>query len=373
VIVGVPTEIKTEEYRVAITPIGVRELSAHGHRVIVQTGAGSGSSIEDEVFAAVGAEIAPTAEDVFSAAELVLKVKEPQAAEIDLLRPGQVLFTYLHLAAYPGEAKGLIECGVTAIAYETVELTTGALPLLAPMSEIAGRMATQAGAHHLERPSGGRGLLIGGVAGVPPARVVILGAGNAGRNAAAVAAGMGAEVFILDLNVDKLRAIDEIYHGRIMTIRSSLHAIDELIPTADLVIGAVLVAGARAPIVVSDEHVGSMKAGSVIVDISIDQGGCIATARETTHADPVYVDRGVVHYAVGNIPGAVPNTSTYALTNATLPYTVALAGGLERAFADHPELVPGVNVTDGKVTNQAVAEFLDAEFVPPLEALGIAD
>ena len=371
-IVGIPTEIKTEEYRVAITPVGVRELTARGHRVIIQSGAGSGSSITDEDFVAVGGEIVPDAEDVFSTAELVLKVKEPQPAEIEMLGEGQLLFTYLHLAAYPAEAKGLLECGVTAIAYETVELTSGALPLLAPMSEIAGRMAAQAGAHHLERPAGGRGLLIGGVAGVPPARVVVLGAGNAGRNAASVAVGMGAEVLILDLNVEKLRYIDEVYHGRIVTLRSSLHAIDELVPTADLLIGAVLVAGARAPVVVTDQHIGSMRPGSVVVDISIDQGGCVETARETTHADPIYVDQGVVHYAVGNIPGAVPNTSTYALTNATLPYTIALAGGLERAFDDHPELVPGVNVTGGRVTNQAVATFLDADYIPPLEALELA-
>lgn len=370
-IVGVPTEIKTEEYRVAITPIGVRELTAQGHRVLVQSGAGDGSSISNDDYTAVGAEIVAEAEDVFEAAELVLKVKEPQPSEIDMLGPGQLLFTYLHLAAYPAEAKGLLECGVTAIAYETVELSTGTLPLLAPMSEIAGRMATQAGAHHLERPAGGRGLLIGGVAGVAPARVVVLGAGSAGSNAATVAAGMGAEVLILDVNVDRLRHIDEVSHGRIVTIRSSLHAIEELVPSTDLLIGAVLVAGARAPVVVSDEHVASMKAGSVVVDISIDQGGCVATARETTHADPVYIDHGVVHYAVGNIPGAVPNTSTYALTNATLPYALAIANGFEGALDRHPELIPGVNVTNGLVTNEAVAAFLDVDYTPPLEALAL--
>lgn len=370
-IVGIPTETKTEEYRVAITPVGVRELTAHGHRVIIQAGAGDGSSITDADFQAVGAELVPEAGDVFGTADLVLKVKEPQPAEIEMLRSDQILFTYLHLAAYPAVASALLDCGVTAIAYETVELTTGALPLLAPMSEIAGRMAAQAGAHHLERPAGGRGLLIGGVAGVQPARVVVLGAGSAGSNAASVAAGMGAEVFVLDLNVNRLRYIDEVSHGRIITIRSSLHAIDELVPTTDLLIGAVLVAGARAPVVVSDEHVASMKAGSVIVDISIDQGGCVATARETTHADPIYLDHGVVHYAVGNIPGAVPNTSTYALTNATLPYTLAIADGLEGAFDDHPELLAGVNVSGGIVTNEAVATFLDVDHMPPLEALGI--
>ncbi len=371
--VGIPTEIKNEEHRVAITPAGVRELTAGGHHVLIQTGAGSGSSISDDDFRAVGADIAADAEQVFTAADMILKVKEPQPGEIEMLHPGQVLFTYLHLAAYPAEAKGLLESGVTAIAYETVELPDGALPLLAPMSEIAGRMATQAGAHYLERPAGGRGLLIGGVAGVRPARVLILGAGNAGKNAASVAAGMGAEVIVLDLNVEKLRYLDEVYQGRIVTISSSLYAIDELVPTTDLLIGAVLVAGARAPVVVSREHVAAMKPGTVVVDISIDQGGCIATAIETTHADPIYMDGDVVHYAVGNIPGAVPNTSTYALTNATLPYTVSLAGGLEQALATHPELIPGVNVTGGVVTNEAVASFLDADFVTPLQALGLDD
>ncbi len=371
--VGIPTEIKNEEHRVAITPAGVRELTAGGHNVLIQTGAGAGSSISDDDFRAVGADIADDGEQVFTAADMILKVKEPQPGEIEMLHPDQVLFTYLHLAAYPAEAKGLLESGVTAIAYETVELPDGALPLLAPMSEIAGRMATQAGAHYLERPAGGRGLLIGGVAGVQPARVLILGAGNAGKNAASVAAGMGAEVIVLDLNVEKLRYLDEVYQGRIVTISSSLYAIDELVPTTDLLIGAVLVAGARAPVVVSREHVAAMRPGTVVVDISIDQGGCIATAIETTHADPIYMDGDVVHYAVGNIPGAVPNTSTYALTNATLPYTVSLADGLGQALATHPELIPGVNVTRGVVTNEAVASFLDVDFVTPLQALGLDD
>ncbi len=371
--VGIPTEIKNEEHRVAITPAGVRELTARGHNVLIQTSAGAGSSISDDDFRAVGADIADDAEQVFTEADMILKVKEPQPGEIEMLHPGQMLFTYLHLAAYPAEAKGLLESGVTAIAYETVELPDGALPLLAPMSEIAGRMATQAGAHYLERPAGGRGLLIGGVAGVQPARVLILGAGNAGKNAASVAAGMGAEVIVLDLNVEKLRYLDEVYQGRIVTISSSLYAIDELVPTADLLIGAVLVAGARAPVVVSHEHVAAMRPGTVVVDISIDQGGCIATAIETTHADPIYMDGDVVHYAVGNIPGAVPNTSTYALTNATLPYAVSLADGLEQALATNPELVPGVNVTGGLVTNEAVASFLDVDFVSPLQALGLDD
>ena len=371
-IVGVPTEIKTEEYRVAITPVGVRELTAHGHRVLIQKGAGNGSSLNDRDYRAVGAEIVSSAADVFADADMVLKVKEPQPTEIDMLGDSQILFTYLHLAAYPEEAQGLIESGSTAIAYETVQLPGGELPLLAPMSEIAGRLATQAGAHHLERPAGGRGLLIGGVAGVAPARVVVLGAGNAGRNAAGIAAGMGAEVLVLDLNVDKLRNVDDIFHGRVITIRSSLHAIDELLPSTDLVIGAVLVAGARAPVIVSEDHIESMRPGSVIVDISIDQGGCIATASETTHADPTYLVHDIVHYAVGNIPGAVPNTSTYALTNATLPYTVALADGLPAAFEAHPELISGVNVSGGAVTNLAVAEALGTDYTDPLAALGIS-
>lgn len=371
-IVGVPTEIKTEEYRVAITPVGVRELTARGHEVLVQSGAGEGSSIPDDEYRAVGARIVADAAEVFGSADLVLKVKEPQPSEMALLREGQVLFTYLHLAAYPEEAKGLIDSGVVAIAYETVQLPDGSLPLLAPMSEIAGRMAAQAGAHHLEKPSGGRGLLIGGVAGVPPARVLVLGAGNAGRNAAAIASGMGAEVLVLDLNIDRLRHIDEVFHGRIITVRSSMHAIDELVRTADIVVGAVLVAGARAPVVVSEEHVKAMRPGSVVVDISIDQGGCIATSRETSHAEPTFVVDGVVHYAVGNIPGAVPNTSTYALTNATLPYVVALADGLERALREHPELVSGINVARRSVTNRAVAESLGYSFLDPLEALGAA-
>ncbi|HHC07948.1 MAG TPA: alanine dehydrogenase [Actinobacteria bacterium] len=369
-IVGVPTEIKTDEFRVAITPVGVRELTGHGHRVLVQAGAGNGSSIPDEAYRSVGAEIVPDAATVFGEAEMILKVKEPQPAELAMLRPGQILFTYLHLAAYPDEARRLIESGVVAIAYETVQLPTGDLPLLAPMSEIAGRMAAQAGAHHLEKPAGGRGLLIGGVPGVPPARVVVVGAGNAGRNAAAVAAGMGAEVLVLDLDVGRLRHIDEVFGGRIVTVRSSMHAIDELVPTADLVVGAVLVAGARAPVVVREHHVEAMRPGSVVVDISIDQGGCIETSRETNHEEPTYLLHDVVHYAVGNIPGAVPHTSTYALTNATLPYAVAIADGLETALRRYPELLGGVNVAHGKVTHPAVAEFLGTEAVPPLEAIG---
>lgn len=368
-IVGVPREIKTEEYRVAITPVGVQELTARGHRVLIEHDAGAGSSITDEDYTVVGAEIVPTAGDVFSNAELILKVKEPQAGEIEMLSEHQMLFTYLHLAAYPHEARGLLESGVTAIAYETVELPSGDLPLLAPMSEIAGRMAAQAGAHYLERPRGGRGVLIGGVAGVPPAKVAIVGAGSAGTHAAQIAAGMGAQVTVLDINVDRLHHFDELHRGRMITQRSSLYAIDEVVPDSDLVIGAVLVAGARAPVVVTEEHIKAMRPRSVVVDISIDQGGCIATAHETSHSDPVYTMHDVVHYAVGNIPGAVPHTSTYALTNATLRYVVALAGGNAEALTKYPELVPGVNTADGRVTNRAVADFLGEPYVDPRSVL----
>lgn len=370
-LVGVPTEIKTEEYRVAITPVGARELTAHGHEVIIQTGAGEGSSITDDEYRAVGAEIVTDASEVFARSELVLKVKEPQQSEIAMLSEGQILFTYLHLAAYPAIAASLVASGVTAIAYETVQLVSGALPLLAPMSEVAGRMATQAGAHHLERPQGGRGVLMGGVPGVAPAEVTVLGAGSAGINAARIAAGMGAQVTILDINVDRLRHIDEIHGQSMRVIRSSVHAIDEQVPVSDLVIGAVLVAGARAPVVVSAEHVAAMRPGSVVVDISIDQGGCIETARETSHTEPTYLVDGVVHYAVGNIPGAVPNTSTYALTNATMPYAVAIADGLAAAVRRHPELLPGINVVAGRHTNAVVAESLGADHGDALRLLGL--
>jgi len=371
VIVGVPSEIKTDEYRIAITPVGVRELTARGHRVLIQSGAGDGSSLGDEDFAAVGAEIVPDAASVFEATDLVLKVKEPQASEIARLSPGQILFTFLHLAAYPQEAMNLAASGAIAIAYETVMVQSGALPLLAPMSEIAGRLAAQAGAHFLERPRGGRGVLIGGVAGVPPAKVAVIGAGSAGTHAALIAAGMGAEVTILDLNIDRLRQIDEMHRGRIITVRSSIFAIDDIVPRSDLVVGAVLVAGARAPVVVTEQHVENMRPGSVVVDISIDQGGCIETSHETTHSDPAYVKHEVIHYAVGNIPGAVPHTSTFALTNATLPYVVALADGLQSAIALYPELVDGVNVANGQVTNEAVASSLGMDHVAPLAALGL--
>jgi alanine dehydrogenase len=368
--VGVPAEIKPDEYRVSMTPAGVRELTAGGHRVVVQKEAGRGSSFDDAAYVAVGAEILPTAADVFAAAELIVKVKEPQPSEIAMLEPRHVLFTYLHLAAYPAEAKGLVSCGATAIAYETVALANGSLPLLAPMSEIAGRMSVQAGAHHLERTHGGRGILLGGVPGVRPARVTVLGAGTSGSNAAKMAAGLGAEVVVMDINVDRLRHLDDLSWGRLITVHSSRHSVGEYVAASDLVIGAVLVAGARAPVLVTEEQVAAMRPGSVIVDIAIDQGGCIETARETTHHDPVYSIHGVLHYCVGNIPGAVPNSSTWALSNATLPYAVALAQGLPAAVATHPELLGGMNVARGKVTHKAVADSLGLEYTDPVEVIG---
>jgi alanine dehydrogenase len=371
VIVGVPKEIKTEEYRVAMTPVGVHELVAHGHRVLVEKNAGAGSFIEDDAYSAAGGEIVTAAADVFGGADMIVKVKEPQPSEIELLEERHVLFTYLHLAAYPEEARGLLDSGATAIAYETVEMPNGALPLLAPMSEIAGRMAAQAGAHYLERPKGGRGVLLGGVPGVLPGKVTVLGAGMAGRNAAMIAAGMGAEVTVLDLNVDPLRHLDDLQWRNVTTLTSSKFAVQQSVAEADMVVGAVLIAGARAPVVVDEDLVKAMRPGSVLVDISIDQGGCIATARETTHSDPVYEVHGVVHYAVGNIPGAVPNTATYALTNATLPYVVSLADGMEEAVANRPELLGGVNVAGGAVANEAVADFLGVECVDARSALGV--
>jgi alanine dehydrogenase len=370
VIVGVPKEIKTAEHRVAITPVGVRELADRGHKVLIEAGAGLGSTIADEEFVAQGATIVPTAADVFGEAEMIIKVKEPQAAEVDMFRPGQILFTYLHLAAYPTLAAGLRKKGVVAIAYETVQLSDQSLPLLAPMSEIAGRMATQAGAYFLEKAHGGRGVLLGGVAGVAPAKVVVIGGGMAGSNAAVIAMGMQADVIVLDTDMNKLRMIDSLYQGRIVTIHSNRLNIEEQVTAADLVIGTVLIPGASAPKLVTEEMVRAMKKGSVLVDVAIDQGGCFATSRETTHAEPTYVVHDVVHYAVGNIPGAVPHTSTYALTNATLRYAISLAHkGLERAFVDHPELVSGVNIVDDDVCHPSVAESLGDAFTPVSEAL----
>jgi alanine dehydrogenase len=359
--VGVPTEIKDNEYRVAITPDGVRELQHHDIPVLIQAGAGLGAAITDEEYVAAGAEIVADAAEVWARAGLVCKVKEPQPAEHGFLRKDLVLFTYLHLAAYPDVAKALLDAGTTGVAYETVQLESGALPLLAPMSEVAGRMATQAGSHWLEKPNGGRGVLLGGAPGVRPGRVVVIGAGNVGWNAAWIAAGMEAEVVLLDKNLDRLRWVDQIHKGRIMTLASNRGSVERSVIEADLVIGAVLVPGGRAPVVITEAMVKGMKPGSVLVDVAIDQGGCIEGIRETTHTDPVYERHGVIHYAVGNIPGAVPHTSTYALTNATLPYLLELAlDGLDGACERDPALAHGVNTRDGQVVHPAVAEALDS-------------
>lgn len=370
VIVGVPKEIKTAEQRVAITPVGVRELVERGHQVVVEKSAGDGSSIHDEEFAAQGATIVADAAEVFASAELILKVKEPQLSEVDMFRPGQVLFTYLHLAAYPGIAEQLRQRGLIAIAYETVQLPDRSLPLLAPMSEIAGRMATQVGAYFLEAAQGGRGILLGGVAGVRPAKVVVLGAGMAGFNAAVIAAGMQAEVAVLDVDLNKLRQLDSLYSGRIVTLFSNRLTVEQQVLDADLVIGTVLVPGASAPKLVTEDMVRQMKKGAVLVDVAIDQGGCFETSHETTHEDPVYEMHGVLHYAVGNIPGAVPHTSTYALTNATLRYLLTLADrGPAGAIETHPELVHGVNLVGEAVCHPAVATSLSADYAPAAEAL----
>ena len=366
---GVPKEIKTQEYRVAMTPDGVREFERHGIDVFVETGAGEGASFRDADYVAAGATIVPTAADAWSQ-EMVVKVKEPKVEEFAYLRKDLTLFTYLHLAAYPEVAKALTSAGTTALAYETVQLVGGALPLLAPMSEVAGRLAPQMGAHYLERHNGGRGVLMGGAPGVQPAKVVVLGAGNVGWNSAWIAAGMEAEVVLFDKNLDRLRWVDQINKGRIVTLASNRGALERNIADADLVIGAVLVAGGRAPIVVTEDMVRMMKPGAVIVDVAVDQGGCIETIHETTHAAPVYELHGVLHYAVGNMPGAVPHTSTYALTNATLPYQLDLAvHGVAAACARDSALALGLNTHNGHITNAPVAEFLGTAFVTSSTAL----
>ncbi len=366
--VGIPRELKDNEYRVAITPAGVRELSAAGHDVYVEESAGLGSSITDDEFVAAGAQILPTADDVWSTADLVLKVKEPIAEEYHRMRSDQVLFTYLHLAASLECTKALIDSGITAVAYETVELPDRSLPLLAPMSEVAGRMAPQAGAHFLERAQGGRGVLMGGAPGVYPARVVVLGGGISGSNAAWIAQGMEAEVLLLDRNIAKLREVDRIHKGRIQTIASNTYEIEKAVVEADLVIGAVLVPGAKAPTLVTDEMVAAMKPGSVLVDISVDQGGCFESTKATTHSHPTFPVHNSIFYCVANMPGAVPHTSTYALTNVTLPYAVEIANrGIVAAAHRDPALALGVNVVGGQVTYDPVAEAHGLTSVPLAE------
>jgi alanine dehydrogenase len=360
--IGIPTEIKTDEYRVAITPAGVRELSSRGHEVLIQAGAGVGSALTGSQFEAQGATIVEGAQELFARADLVLKVKEPQPSEVELLREGQTLFTYLHLAAEPRLAEGLRSSGATCIAYETVE-DAGRLPLLAPMSEVAGKIATQAGAFMLEKPLGGRGILLGGVPGVAAATVLVIGGGVVGANAAFIAIGMQADVFVFDHSIDRLRELDVAFGGRASTVYSSTLAIEEMLPLADLVIGAVLIHGGRAPHVISREQLALMKRNAVLVDVSIDQGGCFETSRPTTHSDPTFEVDGITHYCVTNMPGAVPITSTYALTNATLPYVIELAGGVEQALDRNQGLRLGVNVRDGEIVHPAVAKAL-AERAP---------
>jgi alanine dehydrogenase len=368
--IGVPKEIKPDEYRVAVTPAGVREMSEHGHEMLIEAGAGGGSAIADAEFAAQGAEIVADAATVFERAEMILHVKELQPPEIEMLRPGQLLFTYLHLAPDPEQTSGLCRSGATCIAYETVEDARGRLPLLAPMSEIAGKIATQAGAFMLEKPLGGRGILLGGVPGVAAANVIVIGGGVVGMNAAFIAIGMEADVFVFDRSIDRLRELEVAFGGRCSTVYSTTLAVEEMLPRADLVIGAVLVHGARAPYVVRREQLALMKPGAVLVDVAIDQGGCFETSRPTTHHEPTFEVDGIVHYCVANMPGAVPITSTHALTNATLPYAIALADhGVAEAIRRDPGLRPGVNVAAGRVTHAAVAEGVGMDYVPVEEAL----
>jgi alanine dehydrogenase len=368
--IGVPREVKNHEYRVAITPAGVHELAREGHEVFVETGAGAGSSLPDEEFTAAGAKVLKTADDVWGTADLVLKVKEPVPEEYHRMRQGQVLFTYLHLAASRDCTDALLDSGITAIAYETVQLADGTLPLLAPMSEVAGRMAPQVGAHHLQRDGGGRGILMGGVSGVYAAKVVVLGAGVSGMNAAAIALGMQAEVLLIDKNVGRLRSADAIYQGHLQTVASNAYEIERAVIDADLVIGAVLVPGAKAPTLVANDLVSRMKPGSVLVDISIDQGGCFEDSRPTTHDDPTYPVHNSLFYCVANMPGAVPHTSTYALTNVTLPYMVEIANrGWRDALRADTALALGLNTHEGALTYRSVAEAHGLAWTETSEAL----
>jgi alanine dehydrogenase len=369
-LVGVPKEVKDHEFRVAVTPAGVKEYVNKHHQVLVQRTAGEGSGFSDAEYAAAGAKLAASAEEVFAQAEMIVKVKEPIASEYDLLRPGQVLFTYLHLAADEALTSALMRNGVQAVAYETVQLENGHLPLLTPMSEVAGRMSVQVGAHYLEKANGGKGTLLGGIPGVPGAEVVIIGGGVVGTNAAQIALGMGANVVIIDRSLERLRQLDTLLHGRVHTLASNIDSVSSAVKQADLVVGAVLLPGAKAPKLVTEEMVASMRSGSVVVDVAIDQGGCITTARPTTHSHPTYVVHDVVHYCVTNMPGAVPRTSTIGLSNATLPYGLQLADeGLVGAAMGDPALAKGINVLDGKITHPAVAEAFGLEYTPVTELL----
>jgi len=368
--IGVIKEIKPDERRVAMLPGAVADVVHRGHTVTIQAGAGNGAGATDDAFAAAGATMVASAQDVLDEAQLIVHVKEPQASEIAMLRPDHILFTYLHLAAYPEVAEALMASGATGIAYETVE-TEGTLPLLAPMSHIAGRLSSQVGAFYLMAPNGGMGVLLGGHAGVPPGQVVVIGAGAAGLNAVDVAVGLGAQVTVLDVNLDALERVQHRWGSRVVTDYSTRGSVQEWTSRADLVVGAVLVAGDRAPIVVDRGMLSTMRPGAVMVDISIDQGGCFETSRETTHQDPIYEVDGIVHYAVGNIPGSVPHTSSRALSNATLPYVHALSNGMAKAVAMRPELVGGISVAAGQLTNQAVAHGLGAKAADPLKILGI--
>ena len=368
--IGVPREIKSQEYRVGLTPASVRELTAHGHRVVVEHNAGAGINTADSLYQAAGASIAGSAEEVFDLAEMIVKVKEPQAIERRRLKPGQLLFTYLHLAPDAEQTRDLVASGAICIAYETVTAPGGGLPLLAPMSEVAGRLSVQAGAHSLEKTQGGMGILLGGVPGVPPAKIAILGAGVVGSNAAQIAVGSGAQVVVLDRSIDALRRIDRLLGARAITVFSNRDSIERHVLSADLVIGGVLIPGAAAPKLVSRQMVSAMKPGAVVVDVAIDQGGCFETSRPTTHAEPTYVIDGVVHYCVANMPGGVPRTSTFALNNATLPYVLLLADqGYRRALTEHPHLRAGLNIYQGKVTCREVAEALHYAYHDALQLL----
>jgi alanine dehydrogenase len=370
-LIGVPKEIKNHEYRIGLTPAGARELVANGHGVMVQRNGGASIGLTDDLYAKAGAEIVDSAEEIFARAEMIIKVKEPQAGECAMLRPGQLLYTYLHLAPDPQQTAGLVKSGCTAIAYETVTDRKGGLPLLAPMSEVAGRMSIQAGAHALEKAQGGSGVLLGGVPGVKPAEVLVIGGGVVGIHAARMAMGMNAEVTILDRSLDRLRYLDELYGERLTTVYSTRDAIEERLPFVDLVIGAVLIPGAAAPKLISRQQLSMMRPGSVLVDVAIDQGGCFETSKATTHQNPTYEVDGIIHYCVANMPGGVARTSTFALTNATLPFAVQLANkGPRQAMLDDPHLLNGLNVHAGKVTYEAVARDLGYDHVPAAQALG---